>query len=161
MKDEDIDQIEFWLRVDSEKNFAVAIFGPDRVEQIENSIRNQMAQEGMEVLDTKGLAAQGMTDLGPTYSMYGGELAKRMIERLREMNQGKLNEFQKTIQSRICPIYLKIKNDGILDGEPVKIAVAVCDGLASLALTFPAPIPRVAAYLIRYKALENWCCRPA
>jgi hypothetical protein len=146
-----IADVEKWFESDDdEASFARQLFGNAQVDALRRDLRNDMKRMGRDVSDD------------PHVKEYrGAEFATRLFDELAKWNERRLRELRSIILERVCPSYIQLKSSGSLDSEPLKIAIAVADALTSVAVCFPAPIPRAAVYIVRQHILDKWCDEPA
>lgn len=92
-------------------------------------------------------------------SIWGGKAGTEWRRIASNMLRQSIDSFKDEIVNVCCKKldYCGKKQSGFFGGDEYNIAIVICDGLASAAIGFPAPITMVTSYLVRNKILDAWC----
>lgn len=139
---------------------------PQEIARIKEALSSETAYSFIEFVTSaediraarEGIAAS----IGYVYNpmlaqLRGGEYATLVKEYFESFILKKLEVLRSIIADHVCPQFCAWKASGKLDSEALKIAISVADALVSAKVAFPAPVVRVAAYVVRNQVLDSWC----
>ena len=133
----------------------------EELDKAHDQARRNIAQEAgvtyEQMLDFLGESPDSLFQR--SHSVWGGKTGAEWLRLCRDKTYQKLLESKETIVKVCCSDleYCKRKKAETFSGEGHTIVIVICDGLASAAIGFPAPITMVTSYLIRNKILDSWC----
>lgn len=136
----------YWEKPDAFEQALWSLFSEDVKHDIERQVTAEMAQEGKHFTPD-------------TASIWGGERARRELERLLAEIRRYLHERYEMIHHAICVDfeYCRRKKENEFQSDHFTLVIAVADALLPAVTGVPLPITTITVYALRYGVLDNWC----